>query len=157
MAPFSNEVKQHVREKQAGHCLICGRVTCLEIHHEVPENALKPLGIRGKCNEENAVGLCNPNGHGCHDLANKKAINEHLFFKDGKFVPLSEIDPIQYEVIKRVNINELGEEAIEEYKEKQREKKEKRQIKKLTKQIKEMGYKLDPRDINADINFRKEK
>lgn len=158
MAPFSNEVKHHVREKQAGHCLICGRVTCLEIHHKIPENALKPLGIRGKCNEENGVGLCNPNGHGCHDLANKKAINEHLFFKDGKFVELSEIDPNQYEITKRINVDELSGESYETYQVRQQEKRDKRELRRLRKQIniESRKYCFDPKDVNGDVNFRRE-
>lgn len=140
MAPFSNEVKKYTREKQAGHCLICGKVCNLENHHIICKNALLPLGIRGKDIKENDVGLCGTNDNDCHEIADRKAIDEHLFFKNGKFVKFEEIDPIQYEVVDRKKIDNIDIERQEAHKQKKQKKREQREIKRLTRQIKEMGY-----------------
>jgi len=90
--PFSQEVKREIRYKQDYRCDLCGDECNLEIHHKVPEHALLQLGIKGKCTENNGVGLCPP----CHDLANENAILNGVFYQDGKFVPLEKIDKDTY-------------------------------------------------------------
>ena len=104
MSPFSNEIKEHINENQNFHCAMCdSEVKWMPPHHIVPENALKPFGIRGLNVEGNGVGLCSgERGMGenspddCHEIADRKAIDEHKFWKDGRFVDLSELDPTTY-------------------------------------------------------------
>lgn len=103
---FGREIKRRVRLEQEGRCARCGEVVSeLEIHHRVPANALRRglNGVKGKDIRENAVGLCHgEHGDGagskddCHEIADKMAIEKHLFYKDGRFVKLEEIDPETY-------------------------------------------------------------
>jgi len=160
MSPFSSEVKRQIRERQDNRCAICGdRVNLddiLQCHHKIPENALLPLGIRGKCNPDNGVALCGEKARDCHQIADMKAIKEHLFFKDGKFVPFNEIDPKQYDIVGKVRINQTEEQKLE-YQIKRETKRTKKDLKKLRKQISQesLNYYIDPNDINADVKFRK--
>jgi len=86
-APFTDSVKDHTKEKQDNKCDMSKKRVHLQIHHRVPENALKNIGIRGNNNEENAVGLSEK----AHKHADYMAINKRLFFVDGEFVPLEEV------------------------------------------------------------------
>jgi len=95
---FSKEIKKQVREEQDGICAMCGGMGRLECHHIVPQNALKGIGITGRDNRANAVGLCNgKTGKGigskddCHEVADSKAITERQFFYNGRFVKLDEL------------------------------------------------------------------
>lgn len=104
MSPFSNEIKNQINQEQDFHCARCGNeVNWMGPHHIIPENALKPVGIRGKNIKENGIGLCSGEwGRGenspddCHEVADQKAIKEHLFWHNGRFTDLSEIDPSTY-------------------------------------------------------------
>lgn len=103
---FGKEIKRQVRKEQEGRCALCGDVVPeLEIHHRVPANALRHgmNGVKGYDMKQNAVGLCHGEfgkGKGseddCHERADRKAIEEHLFFKNGRFVRLEEIEPEIY-------------------------------------------------------------
>lgn len=103
---FGNRVKNSVRQNQKDKCAMCGEVVPeLEIHHRVPENALRRGrdGIRGNNGIANAVGLChgeNGGGEGgeddCHEIADQVAIHKRLFFLDGEFVPLSQVPDASY-------------------------------------------------------------
>ena len=81
-------------EEQGRRCARCGvRVRWLEGHHIIPEKALLRRGIKGRDNRSNAVGLCGPECNDCHEEADMMAIRRNLFFKDGEYVPLSQINP----------------------------------------------------------------
>jgi hypothetical protein len=104
MSPFSKEIKNEVNELQNYICARCGdKFDWLSAHHKIPEHALRPLGIRGKNILDNAVGLCNgEHGKGegseddCHEVVDRMAIDNKLFWKEGRFVNLSEVDPNTY-------------------------------------------------------------
>ena len=101
---FSHAIKERVREKQNNRCDLCGEeVEQMQVHHRVPENGLKRMGIRGKDVEENAVALCSgENGRGegspddCHEIADCNAIHKRLFWNGSSFVPLECMPPETY-------------------------------------------------------------
>jgi len=85
-------------------CVICGIETRTERHHCVPRNALKTIGVKGTDNEMNLVNVCGEKDNDCHEILDQKAIRERLFWKDGEFVPISQMPKECY-----VNINKYNE------------------------------------------------
>lgn len=103
---FGKMVKFLVRIQQENRCAMCGEVVPeLEIHHRVPENALRRgnNGVKGKDVIENAVGLCHGEHGGgagseddCHEIADMEAIRNKRFFLDGVFVPIDKVPEESY-------------------------------------------------------------
>jgi hypothetical protein len=95
--PFSESVKDITKEKQDNKCDMSKKRVHLQVHHRVPENALKEIGIRGNNNEDNAVALSEES----HKYADYMAIKKRLFWVDGEFVPLEEVPVNMYHHEKR--------------------------------------------------------
>lgn len=91
--------KEHQPELHT--CVICGIETRTERHHCVPKNALKPIGIKGTNNEANLVNVCGPKDKDCHLKLDQMAIRKRLFWRDGEFVPISEMPKETYVEIGR--------------------------------------------------------
>jgi len=72
MTPFSGEIKREINKEQEGVSDISKEKsgTSMQIHHRVPENALKGIGIRGNNCKENGVALNRQD----HQLADSMAI-----------------------------------------------------------------------------------
>lgn len=93
MTPFNGEIKREIYEEQQGISDISKQYARnMQIHHRVPENALRPIGIRGNNCKANGVALNRED----HLLADDIAIHEHLFWNGEDFVPIEEMPPITY-------------------------------------------------------------
>lgn len=87
--------KEH-RPETLHNCIICGIETRTQRHHCVPRNALKSMGIKGTNNEINLVNVCGERDNDCHNYLDLKAINEHLFWSNGRLVSLDRVDGSTY-------------------------------------------------------------
>jgi hypothetical protein len=93
MSPFNNEIKRVIKEEQDNISDICKvRSSSMQIHHRVPENALKRSGIRGNNCKENGVALNRQD----HLLADSMAIHNRLFWNGEAFVPLEQMPETTY-------------------------------------------------------------
>jgi len=99
---FKGKLKEEIRDRQGNCCAICGRRTKLEIHHCVPFNALRRIGIKGTNAPETAVGLCGTRSIDCHERADKKAIHDRLFWNGEMFVPIEQMPQETY-IIRKFN------------------------------------------------------
>ena len=74
-SPFSLAIKKEVKREQKNHCVLCGKRSNLQIHHEIP------MVFNGKNDLNNAFGLC-PR---CHKVADYNVI-EHGMTLRGQFL-----------------------------------------------------------------------
>lgn len=75
---FPKWVRDKVKENQHGLCASCGEYAPdMEIHHVLPHS------LGGSDFINNAVGLCGPSLHDCHDVADHLALEQGVLW-DGR-------------------------------------------------------------------------
>jgi len=108
---FNRKIKKEINERQNGKCAMCDH-EIQEYHHIIPERALirRSDRVKGKNIPENGVGVCDGRwGRGVgsrddhHEIMDRKAINERLFWNGSEFVPLDQVDKGTYTQLNQVS------------------------------------------------------